>query len=80
MDLSWFVVAEFLGYVAGYSPVGVLVDGSWDEGWDVFACEFFVNEAGCGLDGGPEYPADVGAVLEAKAASCGAVSYAFCYF
>ena len=38
VDLGGFVVAEFLGYVAGYSPVGVLVDGCWDECGDVFAC------------------------------------------
>ena len=80
MDLGWFVVAEFLGYVAGYSPVGVLVDGCWNQRWDVFACEFFVDEAWCSLDGWPEDPADVGAVLEAKAAACSAVGYAFSNF
>ncbi len=36
-----------------------------------------MDEAGCGLDGGPEYPADVGAVLEAEGAFGGAVGYAF---
>ncbi len=38
VDLGGFVVAEFLGDVACYAPVGVLVDGCWDEGGDVFAC------------------------------------------
>ncbi len=80
MDLGGFVVAEFLCYVAGYSPIGVLVDGCWDERWHVFACEFFVDEAWGGLDGGPEYPADVGAVLEAKRAACSAVCYTLGYF
>ena len=36
-----------------------------------------MDEAWCCLDGGPEYPADVGAVLEAEAAAGGAVGYAF---
>ena len=77
MDLGRFVVAEFLGYVAGYSPVGVLVNGCWDEGWNVFACKFFMDKAWCSLDGWPEDPADVCAILEAKTAACGAVGYAF---
>ena len=80
MDLGGFVVAEFLGYVAGYSPVGVLVDGCWDERGDVFACEFFVDEAWRGLDGWPHDPADVGAVLEAEAAARRAVRDAFSNF
>ena len=77
MDLGGFVVTEFLGYVTCYSPVGVLVDGCWNQRWDVFACEFFVYEAWCCLDGWPEDPADVGAVLEPKAAAGGAIGYAF---
>ena len=39
-----------------------------------------MDEAWCGLDGWPEYPADVGAVLEAEAAAGGAVGDAFGYF
>ncbi len=76
MDLGGFVVAEFLGDVAGYTPVGVLVDGCGDESGDVFAGEFFVDEAGGGLDGGPENPADVGAVLKTKRATRRAVGNA----
>jgi hypothetical protein len=75
--LGGFVVAEFLGDVACDSPVGVLVYGCGDEGGDVFACEFLVYEAGRCLYGGPEYPADVCAVLESEACSCGGVCYAF---
>ena len=77
MNLGRLVVAEFLGYVAGYSPVGILVNGCWDECGYVFACEFLVYEAWCGLNGWPKDPADVGAVLEAKGTSSGAVSDAF---
>ena len=77
VDLCGFVVAEFLCDVACDAPVGVLVDGCGDEGGDVFACEFFVYEAGGCLDGGPVDPADVGAVLESEGAAGGAVGDAF---
>ena len=77
MYLSGFIVAEFLGYVAGYSPVGVLVYGCGDEGGYVFACEFFVYKAGGCLECGPVYPAYVCAILKAKTATCGAIGYAF---
>ena len=77
MNLRGFVVAQFLRDVACDAPVGVLVDGCRNQCGNVFACEFFVDEAWCGLDGGPEDPADVGAVLEPKRAARGAVSYAF---
>jgi len=80
VDLCGFVVAEFLGYVACYSPIGVLVDCCRYEGGYVFACEFFVKETWCGLDGWPEDPPDVSAVLEAKGAAGGGVSYTFGYF
>ena len=80
MDLSRFVVAEFLGYIACYPPVRVLIDGCRDKRWHVLACEFFVDEAWRGLDCWPEYPADVGAVLEAEAAARCAVGYAFGHF
>jgi len=77
VNLCRFEVAEFLGDIACDSPIGVLVDGCGDKCWDVFACEFFMNEAWRGLDGGPIDPADVGAVLETKAAPCGAVGDSF---